>query len=155
MYYSERQITTNLFKISHLVSSILTPSFFSLSITLWKAVLHECLYQIKNTVTVAIKWHPTEKQTLKNILVHVHPFYSPDMVSHDFCFFPKVKVTVRVKRSELIQVIKATTKGPQKTQKRSWRMASEGDEDNIISVLKASGSILRESNGLVSFTVIF
>jgi len=45
----------------------------------------------------------------KNITVCPHPPYSPDLAACYFWLFPKVKMTMKGKRFELIQGIKAAT----------------------------------------------
>jgi len=42
-------------------------------------------------------------------MVCPHPPYSPDLAPYDFWLFPKVKMTMKGKRSESIQDIKAAT----------------------------------------------
>jgi hypothetical protein len=79
--------------------------------------------------------------------------YSPDLALCDFWLFPKVKMTIKGKRFELIQDIETATTAQLKTQKRTSRTASES-ENNGISVFEARVSILRGINGNVSFTVI-
>jgi hypothetical protein len=43
----------------------------------------------------------------KNITVCPHPPYSPDLAPCDFWLFPKLKMTMKGKRFELIQDIEA------------------------------------------------
>ena len=92
----------------------------------------------------------------KNIAVCPHPPYSPDLEPCDFWLFPKVKMTVKVKRFESIQDIEAATTAQLKTlKKEDSRTVSESGKNDGISVFEASGSILRGTNGNMSFTVIF
>ena len=51
----------------------------------------------------------------KNIMVCPHPPYSPDMAPCDFWFFPKVKMTMKVKCFASIQDIEAATIAQLKT----------------------------------------
>jgi hypothetical protein len=68
---------------------------------------------------------------------------------------PKVKMAIKGKRFESIQDIEAATTAQLKTlTKEDFLTASESGKCDGLSVLETRGSILRESNGNVSFTVI-
>ena len=93
-------------------------------------------------------------QFLSNkITVCPHPPYSPDLALCDFWLFPKLKMAMKGKRFILFQN-EAATAAQLKTRKRTSRTASESGKNDGISVFEARGSILRGSNGNVSFTVI-
>ena len=91
----------------------------------------------------------------KNIMVCPHPPFSPDWAPCDFWLFPKVKMSMKGKRFESIQDIKAAKTAQLKTlTKEDFQNCFRKWQGRWDSVFEARGSILRGINGNVSFTVI-
>jgi hypothetical protein len=83
--------------------------------------------------------------------------YSPDLAPCDFWLFPKVKMTMKGKRFESIQDLEAALTQQLKTlTKQDFQNCFRKWQERLDKCVRSEGgSILRGSNGNVSFTVIF
>jgi len=92
----------------------------------------------------------------KNIMVCPHPPYSPDLAPYDFRLFPKFKTTMKGKRFESIQDIKAATTAQLKTlTKEDFQNCFRKWQERWEKRVRSEGrGVLRGINGNVSFTVI-